>query len=171
MELCLTGPIPARAERRQSRATVPPCRVAADFPAPRGNRAYPRPRSTATPAWTPRPSPTPDSLGRTLTEVKPDGQSATRYSYASNTTTVTDPAGHRKTYTRDAMDNLIQVTEPNPGGGANLLTTYTYNVTEQAGPGQHDTRHPAPHVHLRRCRPPAGRGRHWTLDDSPKRQR
>ncbi len=37
------------------------------------------------------------------------------------------PAGKWKTYTSDAMGNLIQVTEPAPGTGT-YQTTYTYNL-------------------------------------------
>ncbi|HVV74310.1 MAG TPA: hypothetical protein VHI52_22945, partial [Verrucomicrobiae bacterium] len=69
-----------------------------------------------------------DALGRTTSTVSPDGASTTTYSYAGNTTTVTDPAGHWKMFTRDAMGNLTAVTEPNPAGGANWTTSYTYDA-------------------------------------------
>jgi YD repeat-containing protein len=68
-----------------------------------------------------------DGLGRTLTVTAPDG-AVTSYSYQANKTTVTDPAGKWKTYLTDAMGNLTQVIEPDPGGGANWNTNYTYDL-------------------------------------------
>ena len=44
---------------------------------------------------------------------------------------MTAPAGKWKTFTNDAMGNLVTVTEPNPAGGSNLVTSYTYNVLSQ----------------------------------------
>jgi hypothetical protein len=38
----------------------------------------------------------------------------TSYSYRGNQTTTTDPAGKLKTFTNDAMENLLTVTEPDP---------------------------------------------------------
>jgi YD repeat-containing protein len=67
-----------------------------------------------------------DGRGRTLTATAPDG-GVTHYVYEGNKTTVTDPAGHWKAYTSDAFGNLTQVGEPNPDGGANLVTSYTYD--------------------------------------------
>jgi YD repeat-containing protein len=52
------------------------------------------------------------ALGRTIKTVAADGASATTYSYQGNATTITDPAGHWKTYITDAMNHLIQVIEP-----------------------------------------------------------
>jgi uncharacterized protein RhaS with RHS repeats len=43
----------------------------------------------------------------------------------------TDPAGKWKSFTMDAMGNLTQVNEPNPAGGADLVTTYTYNAANK----------------------------------------
>ena len=60
----------------------------------------------------------------------PDGSIST-YAYSGNTTTVTDPGGKWKTYTTDALGNLVQVTEPNPQGGADHQTYYTYNLLGQ----------------------------------------
>jgi YD repeat-containing protein len=37
-------------------------------------------------------------------------------------------AGRWKTLVTDALGNLVQVTEPNPAGGSNFVTTYTYDV-------------------------------------------
>src|SRR5579883_1795254 len=78
----------------------------------------------ATPVWTRY---TYDGAGRTLTVTAPDG-SVTRYSYLGNSTTVTDPAGKWKTTTVDAQGNVKTVTEPNPAGGANFVTTYSYDA-------------------------------------------
>jgi RHS repeat-associated protein len=80
-----------------------------------------------TPVWT---SYTYDASGRTLTVTAPDG-SVTSYAYQFNQTTVTDPAGNWKTFTTDSFGNLTVVTEPNPGGGANLTTNYAYTPLNQ----------------------------------------
>ena len=68
-----------------------------------------------------------DGRGRTLTVTLPDG-SVTRYDYTGNTTKVTDAAGKWKKQTTDAMGNLTTVTEPNPAGGTDWTTSYTYDV-------------------------------------------
>ena len=81
-----------------------------------------------TPVWT---TYTYDGSGRTLTVTAADGASVTSYNYQGNQTTVTDPAGKWKKFTTDAMGNLITVTEPDPASGPNLVTNYTYNVTNQ----------------------------------------
>ena len=70
-----------------------------------------------------------DGIGRTLSVLKPDGASTTSYLYQGNTVTVTDPAGKWKTFTMDAFGNLVTVNEPNPAGGANYVTTYTYDLS------------------------------------------
>jgi len=72
-----------------------------------------------------------DGSGRKIMVTAPDGTSATRYLYAGNASTVTDAAGKWKTYTNDAIGNLTVVSEPNPAGGTNLLTNYTYNGANQ----------------------------------------
>ena len=41
---------------------------------------------------------------------------------------VTDPAGKLKVFTTDAVGNLTQVNEPNPAGGADFITNYTYDT-------------------------------------------
>ncbi len=69
-----------------------------------------------------------DALGRTTSVKAPDGQSTTTYLYQGNTTTVTDPAGKWKKSTSDVFGNLLQVTEPNPAGGANLEAYYAYDM-------------------------------------------
>jgi YD repeat-containing protein len=69
-----------------------------------------------------------DALGRTVSVLSPDGASTTTYAYSGNTTTITDPAGKWKKQTTDAMGNLKQVNEPNPAGGADYVTTYTYDL-------------------------------------------
>jgi YD repeat-containing protein len=58
----------------------------------------------------------------------PGGTGSTTYVYQGNTTTVTDPAGKWKKFSADAMGNLTLVTEPNPAGGANFDTNYTYDM-------------------------------------------
>ena len=45
-----------------------------------------------------------------------------------NRVTVTDPAGRWKTQTANAFGELVQVTEPNPAGGAAFATYYTYTL-------------------------------------------
>jgi len=77
-----------------------------------------------------------DALGRTVSVQLPstDGTNpagTTTYVYEGNTVKTTDPAGKWKKFTMDAMGNLTQVNEPNPAGGADLVTTYTYNVVEK----------------------------------------
>ncbi len=72
-----------------------------------------------------------DGMGRTLTVSHPNGTGTTTYSYSANTVTVTDPTGKWKKYVSDAMGNLTQVIEPNPAGGADLTSNYTYNVVNQ----------------------------------------
>ena len=57
----------------------------------------------------------------------PDAASSTTYAYSGNATTITDPAGKWKKQTTDAMGDLIQVNEPNPAGGADYVTQYTYD--------------------------------------------
>lgn len=69
-----------------------------------------------------------DGLGRTLQVQQPNSAGTTQYAYAGNAVTVTDPAGKWKKYTSDAFGNLVQVTEPNPAGGANYETYYSYNL-------------------------------------------
>ena len=68
-----------------------------------------------------------DSQGRVLTVVAPNSSGTTTYLYEGNTTKVTSPAGKWKRHEVDAAGNLIKVTEPNPAGGADFITTYTYN--------------------------------------------
>ncbi len=79
-----------------------------------------------TPVWTVY---TYDGLGRTVSVLQPDGASITKYSYSGNTTTVTDPAGEWKTFTKDVLGNLTTVVEPDPSNrpGGTLTTTYTYD--------------------------------------------
>ncbi|HZU29040.1 MAG TPA: RHS repeat-associated core domain-containing protein [Bryobacteraceae bacterium] len=69
-----------------------------------------------------------DALGRTVSVLAPDGVSTTTNSYQGNVTTTTDAAGLWKTNTYDTFGNLKTVDEPNPAGGSDLLTTYTYDL-------------------------------------------
>jgi len=61
-----------------------------------------------------------DCLGRTLSVTQPGNSGTTTYVYEGNTVKVTDPVGKWKKYTSDAVGNLVQVTEPDPGGGADV---------------------------------------------------
>lgn len=75
-----------------------------------------------------------DGSGRTLTVTAPDGSvTHTEYlsaygGYIGNLVRMTDPAGKWKIQQTDAIGNLIRVIEPNPGGGADWITNYTYDV-------------------------------------------
>ncbi|MEQ1948813.1 MAG: RHS repeat-associated core domain-containing protein [Bryobacteraceae bacterium] len=71
-----------------------------------------------------------DGIGRTLSVQAPDGASSTTYSYLGNTVTVTDAAGKWKKYSSDAFGHLVQVNEPNPAGGADYVTSYTYDILD-----------------------------------------
>ena len=84
--------------------------------------------SSGTPVWT---TYSYDALGRTVNVVAADAASNTQTQYTGNHTKVIDPAGKWKTSTVDAFGNLTLVTEPNPAGGANLTTTYTYSLLNQ----------------------------------------
>jgi YD repeat-containing protein len=72
-----------------------------------------------------------DAVGRTVSVTHPDNSGTTSYAYVGNTVTVTDPAGKWKKYERDAFGNVTKTTEPNPAGGANLETTFAYNLVDQ----------------------------------------
>ena len=67
-----------------------------------------------------------DALGRTVEVRQPAGSGSTRTEYLGNTVKVTDPAGKWKKSEIDAMGNLTQVWEPQPAGGADYETVYTY---------------------------------------------
>jgi YD repeat-containing protein len=79
-----------------------------------------------TPVWTVY---TYDGLGRTVSVQQPDGASTTTYAYLGNQTTVTDPAGKWKTFTKDVSGNLTAVVEPDPSNqpSGTLTTSYTYD--------------------------------------------
>jgi RHS repeat-associated protein len=78
-----------------------------------------------------------DGIGRTL-QVQTVGTesggstttSTTTFQYQGNTVTVMDAMGKWKKFTRDSSGNLTQVNEPNPAGGADYVTTYTYDVLD-----------------------------------------
>jgi uncharacterized protein RhaS with RHS repeats len=74
-----------------------------------------------------------DGLGRTVSVRKPDGASTTTSAYSGNQTTVTDPAGKWKQFTKDVLGNLTTVVEPDPANqpGGTLTTSYTYNWMKQ----------------------------------------
>ena len=69
-----------------------------------------------------------DSQGRVISVVLPNSSGTTTYVYQGNTTKVTSPAGKWKMHEVNSAGNLVKVTEPNPAGGADYLTTYTYNI-------------------------------------------
>ena len=52
----------------------------------------------------------------------------TVHAFSGNTVTVTDPAGKWKRFLTDARGNLWQVNEPNPNGGVDYITYYTYST-------------------------------------------
>jgi RHS repeat-associated protein len=68
-----------------------------------------------------------DALGRTTSIIQPANSGSTTYVYAGNTVTVTDPGGRWKKYKSDVFGNVTQVNEPNPSGGSDYVTNYTYN--------------------------------------------
>jgi YD repeat-containing protein len=71
-----------------------------------------------------------DGRGRTVAATAPDG-SATTTLYSGNATTVYEGltgASVWKRYVRDVSGNLTAVYEPNPDGGADLVTSYTYDL-------------------------------------------
>jgi YD repeat-containing protein len=84
-----------------------------------------------TPVWT---TYTYDGSGRTLTVTAPDGSvTRTEYltaygGYTGNLVKVTDAAGKWKIQQTDAMGQLARVIEPNPAGGADWITNYTYDA-------------------------------------------
>lgn len=72
-----------------------------------------------------------DGMERTISVVSPDGASTTTTAYSGNTTTITDPAGKWKKQTFGTAGNMIQVNEPNPAGGADYVTNYTYTLLDR----------------------------------------
>src|ERR1700687_3065450 len=70
-----------------------------------------------------------DALGRPLKIIPPDGSSTSNnatYSYATNTATVTDPAGKQKKSQLDAIGHLTKIFED--PGTLNYETDYAYDV-------------------------------------------
>jgi YD repeat-containing protein len=70
---------------------------------------------------------------RYLAEVqKPDGGGTLSYAYTGNKTRITPPlagsVSQWKEYAYDSFGNLTSVTEPNPSGGADVVTNYTYDL-------------------------------------------
>ena len=88
--------------------------------------SQPYPSGSSASAWT---TWSYDGLGRTVSVKQPDGASTTTYAYSGNQTTVTDPAGKWKQYTKDVLGNLITVLEPDPNNqpGGTLTSSYTYD--------------------------------------------
>lgn len=74
-----------------------------------------------------------DGIGRTISKavVGAETQGTTTYAYYGQPfgeqVNVYDPVGNWKVFYTDAFGNLSEVTEPNPYGGANYNTSYTYD--------------------------------------------
>ncbi len=92
-----------------------------------------------------------DALGRTLSVALPDGAGSTTYLYEKNTVKITDAAGKWKKYESNGLGQLVKVYEPNPAGGADLITTYTYTDPRPARHRRDDARrlHTDAHLQLR----------------------
>ena len=88
--------------------------------------SQPYPSGSSASAWT---TWSYDGLGRTVSVKQPDGASTTTYAYSGTQTTVTDPAGKWKQYTKDVLGNLTMVVEPDPNNqpGGTLTSSYTYD--------------------------------------------
>ena len=76
-----------------------------------------------------------DASGRTVMVTAPDKLSVTRTEYLTsyngvegNYVRVTDAAGKWKVQKTDGKGQLTQVFEPDPGGGADWVTYYTYDA-------------------------------------------
>jgi RHS repeat-associated protein len=79
----------------------------------------------ADPAWT---SYRYDDLGRLSSIDFPFAGGKKGFTYAGNTTTVTDPLGNWKQVVHNASHKLTKVVMPNPNGGSNLETHYSYDA-------------------------------------------
>jgi RHS repeat-associated protein len=73
-----------------------------------------------------------DVLGRPTTVTLQDA-SVTTITYATNTTTVKDPAGSQRESVVDGVGRLSGIHEPDPtnNNSLTLLTSYTYNVLDE----------------------------------------
>ena len=71
-----------------------------------------------------------DATRRITKAHQPNNAETTQYEYSGNTVKVIDTVLAWKTFTMDAMENLTQVTEPNPAGGT-FITNYTYSTLNQ----------------------------------------
>lgn len=73
-----------------------------------------------------------DVLGRPISVTLPDN-SATTYSYSTNTATATDPTGKQRKSVMDAAGRLSSIYEPDPSNNNTLTlqTFYTYNVMNE----------------------------------------
>ncbi len=72
-----------------------------------------------------------DGIGRTVSVAHAGNTGTSGYVYEGNTVKTTDAAGKWKKFTLDAMGNLTKATEPNPAGGADVDSNYSYNVHTQ----------------------------------------
>jgi RHS repeat-associated protein len=73
-----------------------------------------------------------DVLGRPTSVTLPDN-SATSYSYTTNTATVTDPKGIKRESVADGAGRLATIWEPDPNNSNNLTlqTSYAYNLLNE----------------------------------------
>jgi YD repeat-containing protein len=62
-----------------------------------------------------------------LTQVVP-GTGTTLYQYAGNTTTVTDPEGHKKKYVYNEFGSIEKLYEQDDHGNLTVLTKYKYST-------------------------------------------
>ncbi len=72
-----------------------------------------------------------DVLGRPTATILPDN-SQTSFSYATNTATISDPAGKQRKSQVDGLGRMTSVWEPDPSSGNSLTlqTTYGYNILD-----------------------------------------
>ena len=70
-----------------------------------------------------------DSLGRTITQDLRTSTDAKRFEYRGKTVSVTAPGKRKKTLVYDEHGRILSVLVPNPSGGPDLATSYSYSAT------------------------------------------